>query len=79
LPPQQNELTGEHTCIMLKPLEASAAPAGWLDVYWKDFQSRFVSLLSFSFRVRKRGTYEKVAGFLAKQSSNPRKCRHRWH
>jgi hypothetical protein len=37
---------------MLKPLEVSKAPAGWLNVYAADFTQRFASLLSFNFRVR---------------------------
>uniref|UniRef100_A0A6T6YLF8 RNA cytidine acetyltransferase n=1 Tax=Amorphochlora amoebiformis TaxID=1561963 RepID=A0A6T6YLF8_9EUKA len=48
-----NELTGEHTCIMIRPLERSSAEImpseGWLDNFSRDFQKRFVSLLSYSF------------------------------
>jgi len=50
----QNDLTGEHTCIMLKALraddlEVSCAP-NWLELFCKDFRRRFLSLLSYSFR-----------------------------
>eukprot|EP01134_Creolimax_fragrantissima_P008107 CFRG8107T1 len=49
-----NELTGEHTCIMLKAianedLETSVSE-GWLDTYTTDFRRRFCSLLSFQFK-----------------------------
>ncbi|CAG0888846.1 unnamed protein product, partial [Darwinula stevensoni] len=46
-----NELTGEHSCIMLKALggeESSHCP--WLTAFYHDFQRRIISLLSFSFR-----------------------------
>ncbi|XP_054263495.1 RNA cytidine acetyltransferase [Macrosteles quadrilineatus] len=43
-----NELTGEHSCIMLSTLQQS--PAQWLAEYWQDFRRRFVSLLAFQFR-----------------------------
>uniref|UniRef100_A0A7S3ZH00 RNA cytidine acetyltransferase n=1 Tax=Lotharella globosa TaxID=91324 RepID=A0A7S3ZH00_9EUKA len=49
-----NELTGEHTAIMLKPLQRSVASVmpteGWLDNFSRDFQHRFLSLLGSSFR-----------------------------
>ncbi|XP_072945404.1 RNA cytidine acetyltransferase [Epargyreus clarus] len=41
-----NELTGEHSCIMLRALPASA----WLSAYSADFRKRFSRLLSRSFR-----------------------------
>lgn len=44
-----NDLTGEHTCIMLRTLESSEDGA-WLGSFAKDFSNRFLSLLSFSFR-----------------------------
>jgi len=50
----KNDLTGEHTCIMLKPLQRSVAETlpseGWLDNFSMDFQKRFLSLLASSFR-----------------------------
>lgn len=49
----QNELTGEHTCIMLKPLPRSTADflpdEGWLDSYSRDFRRRYIELLGRSF------------------------------
>eukprot|EP01135_Chromosphaera_perkinsii_P005386 Nk52_evm67s343 gene=Nk52_evmTU67s343 len=49
-----NELTGEHSCIMLYPLQAddlpTSVPEGWLDSFCKDFRKRFVSLLGYQFR-----------------------------
>ncbi|KAL1459299.1 hypothetical protein WDU94_011297 [Cyamophila willieti] len=41
-----NELTGEHTCIMLHPFTDSP----WLTSYWTDFKRRFISLLGYQFR-----------------------------
>ena len=43
-----NEITGEHSCILLCNLQKT--PVRWLQVYWKDFRRRFTSLLSSSFR-----------------------------
>ena len=45
-----NELTGEHTCIMLRTLEAGSNDPSWLGAYAKDFHRRFLSLLSYQFR-----------------------------
>ncbi|KAI1491190.1 GNAT acetyltransferase 2-domain-containing protein [Biscogniauxia mediterranea] len=45
----QNDLTGEHTCVMLRPLENSNDKT-WLGAYANDFHSRFLSLLSYNFR-----------------------------
>lgn len=49
-----NDLTGEHSCIMLKVLnhESSTdiAHTSWLHHYWQDFRKRFSSLLSYDFR-----------------------------
>ena len=53
-----NELTGEHSCIMLKALneptleEQSLNPQrsnNWLSEFWLDFRRRIVSLLSYQF------------------------------
>uniref|UniRef100_A0A2K6DK79 RNA cytidine acetyltransferase n=1 Tax=Macaca nemestrina TaxID=9545 RepID=A0A2K6DK79_MACNE len=47
----QNDLTGEHSCIMLKTLtdEDEADQGGWLAAFWKDFRRRFLALLSYQF------------------------------
>jgi len=42
----KNDLTGEHTCIMLKVLERSSDTA-WLIAFWTDFRRRLVSLLGY--------------------------------
>lgn len=42
-----NDLTGEHTTIMVKTLRE---PAEWLSEFSKDFGKRFIQLLSFNFR-----------------------------
>ncbi|XP_009562715.2 RNA cytidine acetyltransferase [Cuculus canorus] len=45
-----NDLTGEHSCIMLKMLnEEESEQEPWLTAFWKDFRRRFVSLLSYQF------------------------------
>ncbi|XP_069821292.1 RNA cytidine acetyltransferase isoform X2 [Dendropsophus ebraccatus] len=48
-----NDLTGEHSCIMLKCLqeeEELSEQEPWLTAFWKDFRRRFLSLLSYQFR-----------------------------
>lgn len=47
-----NDLTGEHSCIMLKVLneEDGHHDSTWLTEFWKDFRRRFVNLLGFQFR-----------------------------
>ncbi|KAF4589456.1 nucleolar ATPase Kre33 [Ophiocordyceps camponoti-floridani] len=45
-----NNLTGEHTCVMLRPLEKSA-DRSWLGAFARDFQKRFLTLLSYQFRL----------------------------
>lgn len=45
-----NELTGEHTCIMLRTLSSGRQDPSWLGAYAKDFHRRFISLLSYQFR-----------------------------
>ncbi|KAI9002143.1 GNAT acetyltransferase 2-domain-containing protein [Hyaloraphidium curvatum] len=43
-----NELTGEHTCVMLRPLQLDPGmDAGWLDVFAADFKRRFLELAGF--------------------------------
>ncbi|XP_020390411.1 RNA cytidine acetyltransferase isoform X1 [Rhincodon typus] len=48
-----NELTGEHSCIMLKTLNAEedveSTQQNWLFAFWTDFRRRFLSLLSYQF------------------------------
>ncbi|KAM9753160.1 RNA cytidine acetyltransferase [Menidia menidia] len=46
-----NDLTGEHSCVMLKELntEDSAEQSEWLSAFWKDFRRRFLALLSYQF------------------------------
>ncbi|XP_034032144.1 RNA cytidine acetyltransferase isoform X2 [Thalassophryne amazonica] len=46
-----NDLTGEHSCVMLKELNADEASQQtlWLTAFWKDFRRRFLSLLSYQF------------------------------
>uniref|UniRef100_A0A8C2ZBY4 RNA cytidine acetyltransferase n=1 Tax=Cyclopterus lumpus TaxID=8103 RepID=A0A8C2ZBY4_CYCLU len=46
-----NDLTGEHSCVMLKELntDEAAEQSQWLSAFWKDFRRRFLSLLSYQF------------------------------
>ncbi|CAG0920051.1 unnamed protein product [Notodromas monacha] len=50
-----NDLTGEHSCIMLKTLkdieiEDDDSVPGWLSEFWLDFRRRFANLLGSAFR-----------------------------
>ncbi|RMZ78059.1 hypothetical protein DV737_g4039, partial [Chaetothyriales sp. CBS 132003] len=46
-----NELTGEHSCVMLRPLSTPTSnDSSWLAAYAQDFQRRFLTLLSYQFR-----------------------------
>jgi len=47
-----NDLTGEHSCIMLRPLRtpSSTTDPSWLSAYASDFHRRFLNLLSYQFR-----------------------------
>jgi len=50
----QNDLTGEHTMIMIKACDRNAAMRrDWLPKFQKDFQKRFYSLLNNSLRSMK--------------------------
>jgi N-acetyltransferase 10 len=44
-----NDLTGEHTAVMLRPLE-NTPDKTWLGAFARDFHRRFLSLLSYQFR-----------------------------
>ncbi|KAH1644560.1 killer toxin resistant protein [Aspergillus fumigatus] len=45
-----NELTGEHSCVMLRTLASAASDASWLGEFARDFHKRFIALLSYQFR-----------------------------
>lgn len=47
-----NELTGEHSCVMLRTLstDRTTDSATWLGAFSRDFHKRFLSLLSYQFR-----------------------------
>ncbi|XP_054633393.1 RNA cytidine acetyltransferase [Dunckerocampus dactyliophorus] len=45
-----NNLTGEHSCVMVKELMSDEEESQWLSAFWKDFRRRFLSLLSYQFR-----------------------------
>ena len=46
-----NELTGEHSCVMLRPLSTSSSTdSSWLGAYAQDFHKRFLTLLSYQFQ-----------------------------
>ncbi|XP_044254594.1 RNA cytidine acetyltransferase [Tribolium madens] len=44
-----NDLTGEHSCIMLNVLNDEEGGNDWLMAYWSDFRRRFVNLLGYQF------------------------------
>jgi N-acetyltransferase 10 len=44
-----NDLTGEHTCVMLRPLKEETDQS-WLGAFTGDFHRRFLSLLAYKFR-----------------------------
>ncbi|GAB7346349.1 hypothetical protein MBLNU457_5061t2 [Dothideomycetes sp. NU457] len=47
-----NELTGEHTCVMIRTLDSPSGTSdpAWLGAYARDFHRRFLSLCSYQFR-----------------------------
>ncbi|GAB1214854.1 killer toxin resistant protein [Aspergillus terreus] len=45
-----NELTGEHSCVMLRTLATGSNDASWLGAFARDFHRRFLALLSYQFR-----------------------------
>jgi N-acetyltransferase 10 len=45
-----NELTGEHSTVMLHTLSSASSDPAWLGAYAKDFHRRFLTLLSYQFR-----------------------------
>ena len=47
-----NDLTGEHSCIMVRTLEQTSLryDPQWLTSFFADFRQRFLSLLGFQFR-----------------------------
>lgn len=45
-----NDLTGEHTCVMLRILGTPDADGSWIGAFARDFHRRFLSLLSYQFR-----------------------------
>ncbi|KAK3648764.1 N-acetyltransferase 10 [Elasticomyces elasticus] len=60
-----NELTGEHTAVMLRTLESGGSDASWLGAYAKDFHKRFLALLSYQFR-----TFGSVQALAIDESAN---------
>eukprot|EP00003_Mantamonas_plastica_P018011 TRINITY_DN2961_c0_g2_i4.p1 TRINITY_DN2961_c0_g2~~TRINITY_DN2961_c0_g2_i4.p1 ORF type:complete len:533 (-),score=234.41 TRINITY_DN2961_c0_g2_i4:75-1673(-) len=47
-----NELTGEHSCMMVKQLQNTSSKMfdeRWLDLFSADFRERFLSLMSYDF------------------------------
>ncbi|BDD54565.1 killer toxin resistant protein, variant 2 [Monascus purpureus] len=45
-----NDLTGEHSCVMLRTLSAGSNDSSWLGAFARDFHRRFLTLLSYQFR-----------------------------
>lgn len=47
----KNKITGEYTCVMVKPLQHhQTSHFEWITSFTKDFQRRFMSLLSYEFK-----------------------------
>lgn len=44
------DLTGEHSCVMIRPLGESGNDNTWLGAFAHDFEKRFLTLLSYQFR-----------------------------
>ena len=56
-----NNLTGEHTAIMIKPLlhqEDENEECTWLKAFFSDFRRRLVNLLGFEFRAFSARKYD---------------------
>ena len=69
-----NDLTGEHSCVMLRPLIAGIGNAdpGWLASFASDFHRRFLSLLSYQFR-----TFPAIQSLsISESASSPAKKSH---
>ncbi|OAP63200.1 hypothetical protein AYL99_02427 [Fonsecaea erecta] len=61
-----NDLTGEHSCVMLRPLSTSTTTDNsWLAAYAQDFHKRFLTLLSFQFR-----TFPSIQGLSISESAS---------
>lgn len=45
-----NELTGEHSCVMLRGLGMGSSDISWLGAFARDYHKRFIALLSYQFR-----------------------------
>lgn len=45
-----NDLTGEHTMVMLKPTNRDSTDPSWLGAYAQDFHRRIMNLASYQFR-----------------------------
>ncbi|KAL8932428.1 MAG: hypothetical protein Q9211_006319 [Gyalolechia sp. 1 TL-2023] len=62
-----NELTGEHSCVMLRTLATNKDDndTAWLGAFARDFHKRFLSLLSYQFR-----TFPSVLALSINESAN---------
>ncbi|KAF2754112.1 putative nucleolar ATPase Kre33 [Pseudovirgaria hyperparasitica] len=60
-----NDLTGEHTCVMLRALDGAEVDASYIGAFCRDFQRRFRSLLSYEFR-----TFPSILALSVNESAN---------
>ncbi|KAL8824500.1 MAG: hypothetical protein Q9170_008132 [Blastenia crenularia] len=61
-----NELTGEHSCVMLRTLTNNTDnDSAWLGAFARDFHKRFLSLLSYQFR-----TFPSILALSINESAN---------
>ena len=60
-----NDLTGEHSCVMIRPLLTGANDPAWSGAFARDFHKRFLSLLSYQF-----STFPSVLALLIIEAAN---------
>jgi N-acetyltransferase 10 len=46
----RNDLTGEHTCMMIQQFPSTVTTKPWLDLFSVDFRNRFINLLAYTFK-----------------------------
>ncbi|KAJ8971724.1 hypothetical protein NQ317_002554 [Molorchus minor] len=63
-----NDLTGEHSCIMINVLNSDKSfENNWMSYYWTDFRKRFINLLGYQFKKFSPGL---ALGVLTNKSMN---------
>lgn len=57
----ENEVTGEHTCVVLKGFEKKTNSV--ISTFYNDFRKRFLNLLSYDFKVFESSTVLNILGY----------------